>query len=202
MKGKMRYGPEHKRETKERIIDAALRLIKKNGFRGIGVDSIMKEAQLTVGGFYHHFKSKNDLFNQALERSINEMREMWFVGLENKDASDWLREIASRYLNVSHRDDVENGCPFPALAADISRSSRSARNIVKDGLVELLKIFDRHLPNKNGRESRLDLSLGILATCAGGLLIARAIADRRLSDRVLIGCRRFLESQIKQQTKP
>lgn len=193
--GKMRYKADQKELTRKKIIGVAIRLIKKNGFWGIGVDGIMKKAGLTVGGFYHHFKSKEDLFNQALERALLEMRELWFSGLEGKSPNDWMDEVSRRYLNRTHRDDIEMGCPFPALAADIARSKRATRKIIQGGLDELLKVFDGHAPDVGDAGQRLDFIFGTLATCAGGLLIARSLADKELSDRVLKGCRHFLKSQ-------
>lgn len=194
----MRYKIDQKERTRSRIIGVAIRLIKKNGFWGIGVDGIMKKAGLTVGGFYHHFKSKEDLFNKALERALLEMRELWFSGLEDKVPNDWMDDVSRRYLNRAHRDDVAAGCPFPALAADIARSKLATRKIIQNGLHELLSVFDKRMPHVgDNADERLDFIFGTLATCAGGLLIARSLADKKLSDRVLKGCRHFLKAQTR-----
>ena len=54
--------PEGRRaETRERILTAAGRLFREHGVDGVGVDAVMREAGLTHGGFYAHFKSKGEL---------------------------------------------------------------------------------------------------------------------------------------------
>jgi len=47
--------------TKERIIDAALVLFEENGYHAVTVDKIVKKSGTSKGGFYHHFKSKDEL---------------------------------------------------------------------------------------------------------------------------------------------
>jgi len=61
----MRVSRQKAAENRERIIDAAGALFREKGFDGIGVADIMKAAQLTHGGFYGHFASKDDLVAQA-----------------------------------------------------------------------------------------------------------------------------------------
>ncbi len=50
-----------KEETRERILRAAARAIRKHGYEGVGVADVMKEAGLTHGGFYAHFESRDAL---------------------------------------------------------------------------------------------------------------------------------------------
>jgi TetR/AcrR family transcriptional repressor of nem operon len=57
----MRYAPEHNDATRERILDAASRLFREHGIAAVGLAKIMAEADLTVGTFYTHFKSKEAL---------------------------------------------------------------------------------------------------------------------------------------------
>ena len=57
----MRYAPEHNEATRERILEAASRLFREHGIAAVGLAKIMAEADLTVGTFYTHFKSKEAL---------------------------------------------------------------------------------------------------------------------------------------------
>jgi AcrR family transcriptional regulator len=62
----MRYAPGHNDATRERILDAASRLFREHGIAAVGLAKIMAEADLTVGTFYTHFKSKEALVREAL----------------------------------------------------------------------------------------------------------------------------------------
>jgi AcrR family transcriptional regulator len=57
----MRYAPGHNKETRERIVGAASRLFREHGIAAVGLAKVMAEADLTVGTFYTHFKSKEVL---------------------------------------------------------------------------------------------------------------------------------------------
>ncbi len=61
----MRVSRQKAAENRERIIDAAGALFRAKGFGGVGLADIMKAADLTHGGFYGHFASKDDLAAQA-----------------------------------------------------------------------------------------------------------------------------------------
>lgn len=66
----MRTGnPENK--TKEIILTTALKLFMTNGYEGTSVRMILKEADVVTGSFYHFFKSKEDLFEETINRFID-----------------------------------------------------------------------------------------------------------------------------------
>ncbi len=69
----MRYSPEHKAETHEKILSMAARSFREHGGDSSGVGKVMKKAGLTKGGFYRHFQSKDDLFVQAVARAFDEL---------------------------------------------------------------------------------------------------------------------------------
>ena len=54
--------------TRERILDAAQRIVLERGFAATSVDAVLEEAPATKGAFFHHFPSKNDLGRALLKR--------------------------------------------------------------------------------------------------------------------------------------
>ncbi|MEI9890155.1 MAG: TetR/AcrR family transcriptional regulator [Caulobacteraceae bacterium] len=62
----MRYDAEHKRQTREKVLDAAAEAIRLEGPHKVGVAGVMARAGLTHGGFYAHFESKDDLVAHAI----------------------------------------------------------------------------------------------------------------------------------------
>jgi len=67
----MPYVPEHKAETRTRILDSARRLFNRNGLTSISIDEIMAGAGLTRGGFYSYFDSKEELYAEAITHFVN-----------------------------------------------------------------------------------------------------------------------------------
>ena len=127
----MRVSRQKSAENRERILDAASALFRANGFDGIGVADIMNAADLTHGGFYGHFASKDDLVAQASRRAMARAATNWskvVAGAPNKPYAALL----DHYLSPRHRDEPGHGCAFAALGARRARGS-GARRVARAG---------------------------------------------------------------------
>jgi AcrR family transcriptional regulator len=113
-----RYGKEHKQATRQRIIEAAGRRLKRDGIDGSGIATLMADAGLTNGAFYAHFESKQDLVAQTVAEQLREQRQR-FAALPARRAG--LEQIVRAYLSVDHRDNPDAGCPSAALLDEIGR---------------------------------------------------------------------------------
>ena len=108
-----------KQKTHEKIVETASKRLREEGLEGIGVADLMKEAGLTVGGFYKHFASRDDLVAEAIQSAFDS----WGRRLEAEGvdpAKMTAADIADRYVSAYHRDNPGEGCPFAALTADPS----------------------------------------------------------------------------------
>jgi TetR/AcrR family transcriptional repressor of nem operon len=65
----MRYDDNHKERTRARVLAEAAAAIRSKGAERVGVAEVMAGAGLTHGGFYAHFKSKDDLVTEAVTYS-------------------------------------------------------------------------------------------------------------------------------------
>lgn len=63
---RMPYSPEHKCETRQKILESARRLFNKKGFSEVSINEVMENAGLTHGGFYRHFRDKAELYAEAV----------------------------------------------------------------------------------------------------------------------------------------
>src|SRR3954465_1169031 len=113
----MRYAPEHNDETRERILAAASRLFREHGIAAVGLAKIMSEADLTVGTFYTHFKSKEALVRETLLRALK----VRYEELEKALRAGDLDMAVRAYLSPEHRDSPGAGCPTAALASEVAR---------------------------------------------------------------------------------
>ena len=66
----------HKARTRGRILDEAAKAMREHGHEGIGVANLMKRAGLTHGGFYAHFKDRDDLVAAAIGRMFEDSKAM------------------------------------------------------------------------------------------------------------------------------
>src|SRR6266851_5694043 len=123
----MRYEPDHKTRTHRRIVKNAARRFRAEGLNGPGVATVMKASGLTVGGFYKHFRSKDDLLAEAIEESFSEFGERVFAALKNVPPADRWREIVRWYLSPEHCEHADAGCPIAALAPEIARAGPAVK---------------------------------------------------------------------------
>src|SRR5580700_1114556 len=107
----MKVSRQKAAEHRERIIDAAGALFREKGFDGIGLADIMKAADLTHGGFYGHFASKDDLVAQASERAMARAATNWGKVIADAPRSPYAAFL-NHYLSPRHRDDPGHGCAF------------------------------------------------------------------------------------------
>src|ERR1700724_785832 len=125
----MGYSKAQKAKTHERIIKLASKRFREEGLAGIGIAELMKETGLTVGGFYKHFKSRDDLVAEAVGSAL----ELWKRQVDAAASGGppaTYESLVDNYLSKAHRDHPGTGCPVAALAGDIARSDKRTRALV------------------------------------------------------------------------
>jgi TetR/AcrR family transcriptional regulator, transcriptional repressor for nem operon len=173
----MPWSKEHKRETREQIVQAAADAFRECGIDGVGVADIMKRAGLTHGGFYAHFKSKDELVKAAFEQMSREVADT--VG-----ATDYLAEL--------HMLHPERGCPLPTVAPELVRSGAKMRRSVAGEIRARLARLGERLGKRRNKETD---AAGAFACMVGAMVIARALPENEGS-AFLERCRAFLHGAI------
>lgn len=197
----MRYPPDHRQKTHERILDAAAVVFRRHGYQASSVDQVMHEAGLTPGGFYAHFKSKEELFAQAFLKMLRQGRTLHGDAVGPLSGAERIQAIASRYLSAGHRKLIEHGCPLPPLLADLPRQSPEMRQAFQEVLREIADEMTSHVPAKSvASNSDGDRSLALLALMVGGMSLARGVADEALGDRILSACRKLIDDAVEAPT--
>ena len=175
-----RYDAEHKRATRQRIIETAGRRFKLDGIDGSGVAVLMKDAGLTNGAFYGHFGSKDDLVAAMLADQLAQQR-AYLSELEPGMAG--LEQFVRGYLSPDHRDGRGEGCPSSALIDEIGRQSDATRRAYTQGMTAIIDDLAARLGVKGAAAHRQLLSA--FALMVGAVQVARAVDDPSLSDGIL-----------------
>jgi TetR/AcrR family transcriptional repressor of nem operon len=169
--------------NRERIVEVAGKLFRENGFDGIGVADLMKAAGLTHGGFYGHFRSKDDLAAEACSRTMARASERW-AALARVSRGAARAEIVKQYLTESHCDGPGNGCLLAALGSDAGRQGRAIRRAFREGLGSLVDILAKLAPGRS-RAAKRKQALADIAQMVGAMMLARAVDDRALAKEIL-----------------
>src|ERR1700675_1199054 len=123
----MRYSAEHKARNHENILSVAARSFREHGGDSSGIGTVMKKVGLTKGGFYRHFKSKDDLFVEAVARALDETGRGMVEVAKSAPEGQALRAIIERYLSAGHASSLGTGCVLSALAPELARKPVALR---------------------------------------------------------------------------
>jgi len=181
-----------KETTHERIVETAGRALRRNGYAGVGVADVMKEAGLTHGGFYAHFESRDALLVEALERASRERSEAVSRVMQQRAAEgiSGFRSLVETYLADGQITSPETGCPVAALACEMPRQSQMVRDASAERVQQLMAGVRATLPKKHRAAASL-----ITGTLVGSLQLARVLGDNAEGRAVLSAARNALISR-------
>ena len=174
----MGHSQAEKLATHQRIVDVAAKRFREVGLEGISVADIMTEAGLTVGGFYKHFESRDDLVVEALAAALSDL-DRWEIAHRSN-----LRKAIRSYLSEAHRDALGESCALSALVNDVSRSSEAARDTYTVRLRRVFEYFEKSLP-ADLAESKRPRAMLLFSACVGALGLARTVSDPKFSKQIL-----------------
>ncbi|MGU3309309.1 TetR/AcrR family transcriptional regulator [Pseudomonas sp. M5A4_2d] len=189
----MRYSADHKAQTHQRIIKEASVRFRRDGIGATGLQPLMKALNLTHGGFYAHFKSKDDLVEKALQATAAELDahcEMLFSQERPLDA------FIDSYLSEWHQTSPDKGCPLPTMSSELGL--RGQPSPTTDAVLGArLKQVEAALGNADANEQ----SLMMMSTLVGALVLARSVESAELATQILNVVRAKLKAQVSAQEK-
>jgi len=172
-----RMSEAEKRKSHNRILDAAAKALRENGVEAASVSDVMQAAGLTHGGFYRHFKSKEELVSAAFRKAVDDV----LKDMENARASEELaearRSYIDTYLSHCHVDNRGDGCPLAALAGDLSRSEGGARQA---GFAAINRVSHLLSTGVDGQQGT-----ALLALMLGTVTLARLAETQETAEAIL-----------------
>ncbi|WP_217474260.1 TetR/AcrR family transcriptional regulator [Stutzerimonas stutzeri] len=170
----MRYSEDHKAKTRQRIVEEAARRFRRDGVSATGLQALMKALDLTHGGFYAHFKSKDELVEEALRHSLSELDEVTVGSLSGDQP---LASFIALYLSKGHRAEPAKGCPLPTVSAELGQRGQASA-VTDEGVRRRLDQLGAHL------DERQDAAM-VLSAMVGALMLSRSVTDPQLADQLL-----------------
>ena len=191
----MRYSSEHKAESHDKILSVAARSFREHGGDTSGIGTVMKKVGLTKGGFYRHFKSKDDLFVEAVARAFDEMGRGITEAAKAAPEGQALRAMIERYLSMAHVESPGAGCVLSALGPELARKPLSVRRRIEASLDAYRERLLPFVPGKT-REEKLAKCRLLFSSMAGVLVMARITSDRQKREQRLMEAREFFIQQF------
>jgi TetR/AcrR family transcriptional regulator, transcriptional repressor for nem operon len=187
----MRYEPDHKSRTHRRIVKNAARRLRVDGLQGPGVATLMKASGLTVGGFYKHFRRKDDLLAEAIEEGFTEHGEKFLATLQNVPPAERWKAIVRHYLSAEHCEHPEAGCPIATLAPEIARAAPAVRKRVANLMEARRERVLQFMPGETPAERERSFNI-IFPAMAGAISVARILPFPQEREKILNALRDHL----------
>jgi AcrR family transcriptional regulator len=177
----MPYTAEHKARTRAKIVEGARVMFNRHGFEQVSIDDIMEHVGLTRGGFYNHFKSKDELYAEAVQSftSCNPFaRQQASASGSAPSRRALARMLVNLYLSDEILADVDQHCPLIALPSDVARAGLTPRAAYTTVVENMAQVFQAAF-EPDDAEAR-NKALLMVSLCVGGMVIARTTDDAGL----------------------
>ncbi|MCA2017402.1 TetR/AcrR family transcriptional regulator [Vibrio tritonius] len=185
----MPYDKSHKEKSRNKIVQSAKDLFSRYGFKKISIGEVMKQASLTHGAFYAHFKSKEALYEACFSELLAESRQARLV--KSPLSINKLKALVTNYwgLNQSTTERLgpevvlfnESGTDNEQVRILFQRSYENVKMMLEKRIWALGRIRKVELTPDNVS----DKARAIMAALVGAVTIAKMITDEQEQQRLL-----------------
>ncbi len=181
--------------TRDNIIIAAKKQIRKSGYYGTGINDLLRDTELPKGSLYHHFPGgKDEIIETALEEAAMEMALVFKNAMKGKrTAAQGLSAIVDLYLKDYKNDMLKYGCPLASVSHDVTAGNEALRATCSRLFDFWKEAITSYLIYKGVVIEAVDKSEKFLIMLEGAIMLSRV----QKSDRPLRLVKKEIESLIR-----
>lgn len=182
----MRYQTGHKQETRAKIIAASGRAFRQHGYAGIGVDGLAKQAELTSGAFYGHFKGKALAFRAAAVAGLVELQDT-IADLQTTHGDIWFEKFVDLYLGEKRLATLEHSCGLQSLTAEVMRADDETKTAYEEQLLIVIDLVAQNLPAQH--KASHEIAWSVLALLSGAVTLSRSVQSASTAEAIAMGAK-------------
>jgi TetR/AcrR family transcriptional repressor of nem operon len=186
-----RYPAGHKGATRRKILEASEAVMKEQGIGAASVEEVMRGAGLTVGGFYAHFASKEELAAETLLFGLERSFGRTLHALEGLSGKAWVRAMIRGYLAQADDPKLARACPMTLLLGDVARGDDARKRRFAELTRAMLDRVAPHFPPCDGLAPR-EVALATYAALVGAVGFARTSPSPRARRAITQACETML----------
>jgi TetR/AcrR family transcriptional repressor of nem operon len=151
---KQRIEPSEWPETKRKLVDAGVNLMRVRGFNATSLDHICEEAGVTKGGLFHYFKNKDEIAKAAIAEFAREKVRI-FENASFRKLADPLDRVFGRldFFMQSVSAPVTKGCLIGMLAQEMSFTNSELRKVCREAFSGIAQDFEKDLTEAKARHA-------------------------------------------------
>ena len=196
--------------TRTRILDVAQRLILQKGYAGTAIDEIVYEAEITKGGFFYHFKNRNDLARALMLRYLEEDERIFrgLVAEAHALVDDPLQRVLA-FLKLladmlGKLDDTHPGCLAASFTYESQQFDVEIRNMTQEGVESWKRLFlEQFEPVMETHDCDVpleDLADMLNVSLEGAILLSRIEDSNRVLSRQIMLFRDYVRRVFRPRT--
>jgi TetR/AcrR family transcriptional regulator, transcriptional repressor for nem operon len=178
----MRYKAGYKEEARASMIAAAGRGFRRRGFGGIGVDGLAKEAEVTSGAFYGHFSSKEAAFQAVVTAGLEQLL-AGVLAMQAAHQHNWVEAFVDFYVGQKRTCELDESCALQGLSGEVTRTAPEVKKAYETGIQKVVEAVAKGLTGGT-LAARRKRAWAFLSILSGGVTVARAVHDPKLSARI------------------
>jgi TetR/AcrR family transcriptional repressor of nem operon len=190
--------PRPTRNTRQRIIEAAVELFYANGYEATGMAEILQKAGANSGSFYFLFKSKEQLLDAVLDWYLEHLDPILIrpIYAQTEDPLERVFLLLDGYRQKILITDFDFTCPIGRLALEINPAKRNIHEKIAANFAGWTAAVRKCLEDAGERlpkqVDRGELAQFVLTVMEGGVMQARAHHDIRPFDASILQLREYL----------
>lgn len=180
-----RASAEEKSRSRERILAAASVMMRDRGLEGTAIGDVMAAAGMTHGGFYKHFRSREEMLGVAMDFATEAVLASVEAGRTTTDHADAIDRYVAQYLSESHRQDRANGCPLAAIAGEALRQDGAVRDAAERALARTVEFLSGTPAKADGKGATSENGIATAIILIGTIILSRLARDESEAERIL-----------------
>ncbi len=186
---------------KEKLLDTAQHLMQSKGFTATTIDEICEQAGISKGGFFHHFKSKEDLAQQTLDYFIGTMQSITAKAhyLKRTDPLQRVYGYIDFIVKMSKHPVFRNGCLLGSFSQELADTNPRIREQCSHHFTEWVNIFRTEIENARAQIkpkavfNARGLAEQMIITLEGALILAKAKNDISMVEKSMRHFKKYLD---------
>jgi AcrR family transcriptional regulator len=192
------------KDTRTRIVEAAMELFWLKGYGSTSIADILSRSQLNSGSLYYFFPGKQDLLIAVLEAYREGIRPMLLepAWASVDDPVEQLFALLDRYRRALIESDCTYGCPIGSLALELHEPDSPVRELLAanfrawvDAVESSLAQASDRFPEGTDLRAIAELALNVME---GGVMQARTFRDIAHFDRGVQQLRLHMDALTRQ----
>lgn len=195
---------QHKTTARERLLDAALRVIRTQGYAGSTVDDICAAAGVSKGSFFHHFANKQELA-VAAARHFSDMADALFAQApfaKLEDPRERLLGYVDTRAAILSEDLPDCTCLLGTMVQETYETNPAIRDACDTYIRHHAGVLARDVAQAKAERapgapwSPQSLALFTQAVMQGAFILAKAHHDPSVARDCVAHLRRYLEHEL------